>query len=213
MNSLRYAAGCALLASGMIALSGCAATSDVQEITEVPAGAAVSGVPFRIAEPYKVRLFQLTPAGQYKEVYTAPQILPDQDRIFAVTFKGGSFSDHEFKIELNDDNTIKTSHLKSVKHGGEAVNALADQASAVATAIKADKTAGKTEKVAQQTAEQTYLDLKGKADIAIAAYAAALEKEDASAVDIVTAKAAMDLAKKKANDAAVNLGLPIPYNE
>ena len=194
-------------------LGACSATSNVYDITNVAPGEEVNGVPFRLADRYHMRLFQLTPDGKYEEVFASDQYLPNQDKIYAVSFKGDSFSDHEFKIELNDDNTVKTSHLKSVKHGGDAVNALADQATAVSTALKTQKTAEKTEKTAQQTAEENYLDLKGKADVAIASYAATLEKEDATAVDIVTAKAAMELAKKKANDAAINIGLPPPFTD
>jgi hypothetical protein len=204
-------AGSLAVARVTIQLSGCAATTSVKDITDVKPGGKVEGVPFRVADHYRVRLFQLTPEGEYKEAYTTYQYLPNQEKVYAVNFSGDAFSDHEFKIELNDDNTIKTSSLKSTRHASDAAGALADQVSAVSTQLQTNKTNAQTKITTQQTAEENYIDLKGKADVAVEQYNAVVAKEDATAVDIASAKAAMDLAKKKANDAAINVGLPQPF--
>ena len=192
-------------------LAACSAATKVNDITTAEPGATIHGIPFRLADRYRVRVFQLRPDGTYEPVFTDVRDMPNQQRIFALNFKGDPLSDHEFKVVLNSDNTLKSTHLKTTQHISDAANALATQASAVNTALQQRRTAEATARSTSQTLEEAYIDAKGKAEIAVAQYNAALAKTDATAVEIATAKATMELAMKKANNAAANAGKPLPY--
>ena len=208
MSQLRNFAFMLVLAT---LVGGCSALNEVNDVTSAGPGDPIAGIPFRLADRYRVRVFQLQPDGSYTNVYEQSQDMPNQERILAANFSGAALSDHEFKVELNADNTLKTTHLKTVQKITDAANAVADQAAAINTARQQQQTGSTTARTARQTLDETYVDLKGKAEVAEAQYDAAVAKSASTAVEITTAKTAMALAKKKANDAAVNVGLPLPY--
>lgn len=192
-------------------LSACSSVNRITDITDVQPGTAIAGVPFRLADNYKLRVYRLQKDGSYKQVHSQSHYLPDQDRVFAASYDAWGLSDHEFKLELNDDNTLKTTSLTSKQKVTDAASALADDAIARRTAREARSTAASAGATAQRTLEADAVDSKGKAAIAQAQLDAALAKADATEIDRVTAQANLELAKKKANSASIEAGLPMPY--
>lgn len=209
MNAPRLARGAALTMS--LSLAACSSVNVVSDISDVQSGAAISGVPFRLAENYQLRVFRLQKDGEYKEVHSQRQYLPDQDRVFAASYKAWGLSDHEFKVELNDDNTLKSTSLLSKQKATDTVGAFADELVARSNAHEQGNAATRTESSAQRTAETTAVDLKGKAEVAQALLDATLAKADATELDRVSARTGVSLAQKKANVAAIEAGLPAPY--
>jgi hypothetical protein len=192
-------------------LSACSSINKITDITDVQPGTAITGVPFRVADNYRLQVYRLQKDGSYKRVHSQSHYLPDQDRVFAASYDAWGLSDHEFKLELNDDNTLKTTSLTSKQKATEAAGAFADEAVARRTAREERSTAASAGATLQRTREADAVDSKGKAAIAQAQLDATLAKADATEIDRVTVQANFDLAKKKANSAAIEAGLPWPY--
>ncbi|WLG83709.1 hypothetical protein PSH97_21800 [Pseudomonas cucumis] len=192
-------------------LVGCSAVNKVYDITNVQAGQTISGVPFRLADKYRVRVFRLQKDGTYKEVYSESRSMPDQERIYAANFDAKMLSDHGFKVELNADNTLKTTSLKTAQKATESISALADEVITNRTAREERHAVDRTGATTQRSLEASAIELKGKADIAEAQLKAALADPSTTAVDRVSARATLELARKKAIDAAVEAGLPAPF--
>lgn len=192
-------------------LTGCSAINEVHDITSVTAGQPITGIPFRLADSYRVRVFKLAADGTYEEVHSEIRSMPDQEHIFAANFSAKATSDHEFKVELNPDNTLKTTSLKTTQKITDAANALADEVASNRTAREDRKTKEATAATTQRGLESTAVELKGKADVADAQLKAVLANPDATEVDRISAESALALAKKKANDAAIEAGLVTPF--
>lgn len=192
-------------------LAGCSSVNVVTDITDVMPGQAISGAPFRLAEEYRVRLYQLKKDGNYEQVFQKHNSMPDQSKVFAAGYTAKSLSDHTFKVDLYDDNTLKMTSITSTQKLNAAASALADEVVANRTARDARIAADKKNDSGQRILESTALELKGKADIAAAQLDAVLAKADATELDKVTARAAFDLARNKANIAAIEAGLAPPF--
>lgn len=208
MSRLRNRVLLAVLAA---AASACSSVNIVTDITDVKAGSAIAGVPFRLAENYRLQVFRLQKDGTYEQIHTQTHYMPDQDRVYAASYDAWGLSDHEFKLELNDDNTLKTTSLTSKQKASDAAGALADEVTTRRTARAERAAAASTAATTQRTREAEAVDSKGKASVAIAQLDAVMTQADATEVERVTAEANVELAKKKANSAAIEAGLPIPY--
>ena len=58
-------------------LGGCATKVNVKEVgTNLPSGTRVDGMPFRLGEPYIVRIYKNTPHG-YVEIHHVRKVLPN----------------------------------------------------------------------------------------------------------------------------------------
>lgn len=192
-------------------VAGCSSVNVVTDITDVKPGEAISGVPFRIAEEYRVRLYQLKKDGSYEQVFQQSNSMPDQTKVFAAGYTARSLSDHTFKVDLYDDNTLKTTSITSTQKLNAAAGALADEVVAHRTARDAGIATEKKNHSAQRILESTALELKGKADIAAAQLDAVQAKADSTELEKVTARASLDLARNKANVAAIEAGLAPPF--
>jgi hypothetical protein len=192
-------------------LAGCSSVNVVTDITDVKPGGPISGAPFRLAEEYRVSLYQLKKDGSYERVFQQRNSMPDQTKVFAAGYTAQSLSDHTFKVDLYDDNTLKMTSITSTQKINAAAGALADEVIANRTARDALVASEKKNVSGQRILESTALELKGKADIALAQLDAVLAKADATELEKVTAQAALDLARNKANIAAIEAGLAAPF--
>jgi len=130
---MRIISYCLLLA-GLFA-AGCTSSIKVTDITNAMAGSNVDGLPFRIDAPYTVRVFIKDKDGIYKEAFSKEMILPDQDRLYAIGFKSGYFSDQKLNVEFNPDGTLKKTKLKTTGKGDEAITELSKEVNNVGAAV------------------------------------------------------------------------------
>jgi hypothetical protein len=156
-----------LMASTVYLLSACSTTLVVHDISTIldedadtkpnsfgELDEAKRGIPFRVLETTTVRLYQRQPDGSYSEVGKPVRgNVPATDKLYALNYKSGQFSNHTFTLTLNADGTIATVGATESKQLDEALAAIKTEAAGIATAaIDRD--------VTEKSREKTDLELE-----------------------------------------------------
>lgn len=142
-----------LLALG-VGAAGCSAQVDTTEIDPINPPAVVAGLPFRVAAPYDVVLWQHQPDGSYKEVYRERMQLPDPDHLYVLHYTGYPLASATSKITLNPDGTLSKVEVSDVKsEAPAAASAIAKQVEAVGSA-KAAAAAAEAQRAATKDSDE-----------------------------------------------------------
>lgn len=123
-----------LLLAGLFA-AGCTSSLEVTDITKAEAGDEINGLPFRLDAPYSVRVFIKDKEGSYKESFSREMILPEQDRLYALGFSSGYYSDQDLDVTFKPDGTLQKVRLVTTGKGDEAITALATEVKDVGEAV------------------------------------------------------------------------------
>lgn len=217
-------------------LAGCSTTMKVTEITGRAQGGSIDGIPFRVKQPYTVRVFARQQNGTYRQVLVQPVELADPDRLYAVNFDASTWGNRSFEAKLREDATLESVHIKSEEKAGEILAAAGKQANAVADAAVSFESKRRESEI---TALKSQLDLvKAKADLPAYAETQQVDREtrvlaalearnaaaaaeraiadlppDATSSQRAAAEEALRVAQLKANQAARRAGLGEPYPE
>ena len=119
-------------------LGGCGGQLTVTEIdSNAPPGTRINGIPFRVKERFKLKLYHFDPVdGRYEPVQGfvgagddgsegTHITMANTDRLFVLKFRGGALADVKPSFGLNIDGTLKEAKLEVVgDHGLEAVTEL-----------------------------------------------------------------------------------------
>jgi len=147
-------------AVAMIICTGCSTTltvTDISDLTPVQfndRSQVKRGIPFRATAPYTVRLFQKQVDGSYAKVGKPVHVkLPDGDKLYALNYNSGQFSNHTFGLKLNPNGTIATVAATEAKQIDKAISAIGTGLTDVSGAI-VDRD------IMELTAEKTKLELE-----------------------------------------------------
>lgn len=140
--------------------AGCSTTLSVTDISGLTSDEfnkldqAERGIPFRVTSPYTVRLFQKQVDGSYATVGKPVHVkLPNTDKLYALNYDSGQFSNHTFALTLNPNGTIASVGATETKQIDEAITAIGTEVTDVAGAI-VDRD------VTELTAEKAKLELE-----------------------------------------------------
>lgn len=147
-------------------LSGCSSQWKVTDVTEdepvAPSGGAVrptkvAGVPVRVPEKLRVRVFRLkADKDAYEQVFTTAAVLPHPWRKLAVNFDGGFFSDAKVNLKLTPEGYLDLASMETQLKFDEALDAIADQLGAVGGAanelVAKQRAAREAERAAERAA-------------------------------------------------------------
>lgn len=221
-------------------LYGCSSSVMVHEISQpLPAGRQeVAGIPFRLAEGYTLRVYQRTSAGEYVEVHSQRERLPDPDRLLAVELDAGRLADNELDLQLREDGTLSVVDLSESQKLDEAIQTLggkaldvAEQAITFEDQVRAKELERLTQATELEAAQASLETVRRERDEAPgadreAALEAALEAltaaelaaetlaalpDEATEAERAAAKGALRLARLKANHAFRRAGLTEPF--
>lgn len=207
--------------------AGCSSTLEVYDITDARPGTQVNGIPFRIDEPYTLRVYAKDSKGTYVRQFSEEMIFPDQDRIYALNFDSDFFSNHTLNLVLKPDGTLSSSNLTTDIRVDEAITAFAKEIEDVGTAVsdlKETQAQAEIERLAKEEdlraaraatdAKKYELDQSAlNALLEVEAAQRALDNLDPDATDAQKAEAEAELRRKKAaaNVAYRQAGRPTPY--
>lgn len=203
-------------------VAACSSELTVRDVgNELEAGSSLDGIPFRIAERFRVELYQKSETG-YRRVHQETKTLANPEKLYVLDFKAAAFNNNTSMVALNEDGTISKVSLDEVSQFDEALTALGEQGLAVAQAQVAREEARKKARDEEQAT--TKADREGEQDRQLAALEArqaadlALVKlenlpKDASEVARIEARLAVELARTRANILAERAGLPEPFSE
>jgi hypothetical protein len=217
-------------------LAGCSTTIRVKEITGRAEGGSIDGIPFRVKQPYTLRVFARQQNGTYRQVLVQAVDLADPDRLYAVNFDASTWGNRSFEAKLRDDATLESVHIKSEDKTGEVLAAAGKQANAVTDAavsfeskrreaeiagLKSQLDLAKAKAELPAYAESQQVDRETKVLAALEARNAADTAEraiadlppDATSSQRAAAEEALRVARLKANQAARRAGLGEPYPE
>lgn len=194
-----------LFATLAVMLGGCSANIAVNEVK--PEDTTLNGMPFRVAKPYIAHVFRNVD-GKYVEIgHGFATTLPDKDHLYVLQFNGATFSNGTVELALNEDDTIKSVHVKSTSTGQADLTAAGTQLSSLATALNNAQTTSATNRNTVQDAYAAYV----KALITAQAADRLRDNPPAGSSPQDLASAAL-LADMNANQLAVRAGVsPVPY--
>ena len=201
-------------------LAACSTRAVTSDITATPAGAQVSGVPFRTRAPHTLRVFQRQGDGSYKQVFVSREEMADMDRVYALNYDSDVFSNHTFKLTMREDGTLDNFAFTSAATGAAALSATSGAIKGVTDSVVAYEKQKQDMAAADAAAAES--SLVSKEDALVAAQAAQQEAEkamrelvglpDGTPDDVVAEKqAAVEAAQLKANILFRRAGLAAPY--
>jgi len=154
-------------------LAGCGTRLTVRDISGVPKGTNVQGIPFRVREPYTVRLWARQRDGSYRAVFAQAVDLPNPNRTYALNVSGDIFATRTVEVKLREDGTLESVHVKGEDKTAEVLGAAGKQVTAIADAALTFKTKQDAAEVARLQGET---GLAGaRADLAAAQLKASLQ--------------------------------------
>jgi hypothetical protein len=163
------------LFAAILVLAGCSAEVDTVEMRPQESSSVVDGLPFRVAEPYDVVVWQRQPTGSMKEVYRQRMELPNPDRLFLLRYTGLPLSDATSSVKLNPNGTLSKVDVSSESQAAAAVAETGKQIQDVNAAVVKAEAAG----AATQAAKVKVSSDAADRELAYAkAVQAALDKAD-----------------------------------
>jgi hypothetical protein len=210
----------------MMMFTGCATKVYVTELSaKTEANTRVDGVPFRVLENYRVRMYEYSESSKsYKEIELAdkPTAFANKDHIYLLHLSASTFSNGTVDFQLDDDNTITTLKVNSTSTGEPA---LASLGTGVKNILSAQTARQKMEDdAAAKAATLAATGITTKEDIFVVAFDAKgaaidaqLELESlpptASTIDRQKAMVKAQKTRVLANQAARRAGIALPYPE
>jgi hypothetical protein len=219
-----------VMAAFFLTGTGCSTTMKVEALTD-PMAKTIAGVPFRMQEPYTLRVYQKNKNNEYKEVHVVWMDLPNPNLLYALNFESEYFSNHTLELKLNDDSTIDSMALTTLITSGAAIAEAGTQLNTIADKLATyenDRRAAELANLKSKANLQDEIDkLKtGPVESKEAALVAALQARndaeaaqrtlndlpsDATPSQRADAEANLNLLKLKANQAHRKAGLAEPY--
>lgn len=209
----------AIAFAGTIALQGCATKINVKEIAvDLPAGAPVNGIPFRVTGRFELDVYALNTDGKYEKLNmkTTAETLADTSRLYLLQVDGQPISQGSLTFKLNPDATIDTLKVVSTSKAQEALTELGTDIKSVVDAQAASKKADATKQTAVETAlanseDRTVAALQAKNDAELAALVLEALPVTATAVERRAAEQKVEKTRLLANQMARRAGLPAPF--
>ena len=128
--------------------TGCSTTLTVTDVSNLSTSEfnaldqSQRGIPFRVTAPYTVRLFQRQVDGSYAQVGKPVRVkLPDKEKLYALNYKSGQFSNHTFTLKLNPNGTIASVGATESVQIDEAISTIGTEATDIADAVMGRDTA------------------------------------------------------------------------
>jgi len=199
--------------------AGCSTQVKVAQLNaeQLQDNGVVDGLPFRIKQRYRVKLYRLVDDKYVKvdqEMHYAN--LADLDNVYVLKLDGGMLADGQFNFKINPDNTLQQVKITSTSKAPEAIASLGkirkdvtDAGKARDAAALASLAADEAGTVKQEDAELAALEAQQAAELAqeeLAALAPA-----ATAVAKKTAELKVAKARLLANQKARRAGLVAPF--
>lgn len=127
-------------------LAGCNARLLGEDISTLSPGERISGIPYRLKEPYTLKVYRLMrdldgkPIMKncqpvYEAVHTQPQLLANQMKVYSSGMIAEALANHTLKLEFNDDGTLKTFAVTAETHAPQALAAASESLKQVTDAI------------------------------------------------------------------------------
>lgn len=179
-------------------LTACSTNVKVHEIDEKTQ--IVNGIPFRIAERYKLKLYKLQD-DRYEQIDVDGEkhaTLPNQNHVYIMRLNGSPLSNGTVKFAINSDNTLSKVTVNSSNKGADLLSAIGTARETLSTA----ETQAETARIAALNAQD---------DVAIAELELKALPSTTSELDRLKAEQKVIKAKRTANQKARVAKIALPY--